>query len=238
MSDLRRLSTRNDLGAALLRSAKEDRVPEGSLARAVSAAVLASAAATAPAAGTSVLHRLGVAAKTPVAKLTYLMVSALLAGGAIAINVASPGASGGSADTAAVTRPRSVVAVPVTAVPEVRSSESSDVPNLRLEDLPQASASAPASAAPTSVAIVTTASAVPATDATVASPAALDASLAEEVQALDGVRSALRGGDATGALTKLAAYDAKFPKKQLGREAAVLRARAEQLREQPKPAAP
>lgn len=57
-------------------------------------------------------------------------------------------------------------------------------------------------------------------------PTSTPQTLAEEVAALDQVRSALRGGDGADALDKLAGYDRKFPTKQLAQEATVLRIEA------------
>lgn len=53
--------------------------------------------------------------------------------------------------------------------------------------------------------------------------------LREEVQLLDGARSALRAGDASGAFAALARYDRRFPSGMLRKESALLRQRASAL---------
>lgn len=240
MNDLQRLSNGSDLGATLLRSARADRVPEGAAARAVSAVLVGAAAGAAPAAGGSALHRLGLIAKAPAAKLTYLAVSLLIAGGAV-VATRAPSSTEPVERANVSAPPRAFVTAPTTATVELRPPPSSDaVPTLRLEDLPQVHAS-PLGAGPALVPTVATSVPVaPEGSVPVVASAAptIDSTLAEEVRALDGVRSALKAGDAAGALSKLASYEASFPKKQLGHEAAVLRERALQLQNPGKERAP
>ncbi|MFO0667574.1 MAG: hypothetical protein U0174_26720 [Polyangiaceae bacterium] len=232
--DLRRLSLGSDLGAALLRSAKEDRVPEGAAARAVGAAILAGATVATPA-GAGVLHRLGTLVSAPAAKVTIGVATLVLAVGTLVASLELGPFANKTVPSALPPAPKVMqpVAPAVTAPSPETSGALVDVPSLRLEELPRVP-SAPVSggvAAPKEAPSAAPPPSAVATEAQVPNPAppSIDSSLAEEVRALDGVRSALRAGDGQSALAQLAAYEAKFPKKQLGQEAAVLRERAKAL---------
>jgi hypothetical protein len=63
----------------------------------------------------------------------------------------------------------------------------------------------------------------PASSSNAAFPSdAADSRLGEELQALEQVRQALRGGDAAGSIAALGRYEARFPRGALAREATLL----------------
>jgi hypothetical protein len=144
-----------------------------------------------------------------------------------------------------VTAPRASSAPPRPVSPSVARPRAPEAPAPTIlapaPTAPEPSAIAPIPVAPVPVATAPRAPALVPTPASVARPLPLppvsappappasvpdEGTLHDEVAALDRARAALAGGDATGALSAIAAYERAFPRGALADEASMLRIEA------------
>jgi hypothetical protein len=232
VTEPKRLSSRNDLGGALLGSAIGDAPAPGARARTAAALGLGLGAGLAAGGAAAVVS--GGAAKVAGASLAPKAIGAgtglgakaagalwlkLFAAGVVAVAVAGGVAAVAMkpakdhADTTTLERGRetaaTVAALPPTA-PILTTPPEVPAPVVRPEPA-AAAAPAPAPTTPTKV---------------LASAAPIEGSLARELRSLDEARSALGRGDATGTLAELDRHDRAFPGGALRTEAKMLRAEA------------
>jgi hypothetical protein len=229
VNDPKRLIHGDDLGAELLGSAHDDVPRAGSRERAAAALGLAVGAAaltsggSAGAAGTASIAPKAIGAAAGAGGSGAGAVAAKAAGGGILLKIVAGGAitmavAGGavavkSKTSAPVTPPMTTVAPTTQPMSTANRAIPPPEPAKTVEAVP---APAPTETSPVVSAKTTTA---------LRSPPA-ETELAKELRALDGARSALNRGDASGALAELDKHDRAFPTGPLRMEAAVMRAEA------------
>lgn len=240
MTEPKRLSHGDDLGASLLSSARGDQPRAGSRARtaaaiglgaALGAAAIASAGAAKAAAGASIAPK-AIGAGGAGAKVASALWLKLLAAGVVTMAVAGAVAvkverSSHHADATVAER----IPAPVNAAPQTPTPVA---PVIALADAPLPQPAPETQVATPTVSPITTPTAAPAAEPTKSPPRATQAAassppesaLAQELRSLDEARSALARADASGALTLLDRHDRAFPTGPLRTEAKMLRVEA------------
>jgi hypothetical protein len=190
------------LERTILASARDDESPSNDLERRILAAM--AAAPIAGAVSSPTLTR-WLSTRTVIAGVAAIGVGALVVGGML------------RRDPAPVSAPP--VAAPITTAPQTADAPpaaAAEAPRevvMTPDSLPNAPARASAAAPPARAA------------ATPAPSTASSASIAREIELLDGVKAKLGAGSASDAARALDAYDAEFPQGTLRPEATVLRIR-------------
>ena len=239
MTEPKRLSHGDDLGASLLASARGDQPRAGSRARTAAAiglgaalglggaAAIASAGAAKAAAGASIAPK-AIGAGGAGAKVASALWLKLLAAGVVTMAVAGAVKVDRSSHHAEATvAERSlppVNAAPQTPTPVAPVNAAPAAPITQpVPEAPVASLTPPPSLTPSPTA--EPAKSPPrATQPAASSPP--ESPLAQELRSLDEARSALARGDASGALTLLDRHDRAFPTGPLRTEARMLRVEA------------
>lgn len=242
MTEPKRLSHGDDLGASLLASARGDQPRAGSRARTAAAiglgaalgtAAIASAGAAKAAAGASIAPKAIGAGGAGVKVASALWLKLLAAGvvtmavaGAVAVKVER---SSHHADATLAERTRA----------PVNAATPTPTPVAPMNVPPESPITPPAPEAPTAIATPTLAPTASPTASPIAEPAKSspratqpaassppESPLAQELRSLDEARSALARGDGSGALTLLDRHDRAFPMGPLRTEAKMLRVEA------------